>query len=141
MAELVFAKGVQLKRGDGGSPETFTLIPRVLSIDGPGGQSDIKDVTSHSTPGRFKQKAAGLADSGSLRFSIFYDPADPTHAAMRSDWKLGTFKNWQMILPDVGLTQYDIIGQLSNFGEHWPVDDYAKVDLEIVFSEPPAGDF
>lgn len=141
MSNLVFAKGVQLRRGNGASPEVFTLIPRVLSIEGPGGTSDIKEVTSHSTTGRFKEKAAGLADPGSIRFSILYDPQDTTQQALRTDWKLGTFKNWQMVLTDAGLTTYTFFGQLVNWSEHWPVDDYAKVDLEIVFAAPPGGAF
>ena len=138
-AVLVFGKGIQIMRGD--TPEigatAFSLIPHFRgTISGPGGSSDIRDVTVHEliTPAsRVRQKAPGLSDAGSLDGTIFFDPDHPIHKGVLEDWKTGTFRDYQMVLPPGVTTQYKFRAGVGNFRQQYPIDDYAVCDLSFVF--------
>jgi len=138
-AKLVFGKGIMIKRAD--TPDegatAFTLIPHFKgTISGPGGQSDIKDVTVHelSTPdSRLRMKAPGLSDAGSLDGTIFFDPDHPTHQAVLGDWQTGTFRDYEMVLPPGVTAKYKFRAAVSNFKQSWPIDDYGTCDLSFTF--------
>ena len=72
--------GTLLQRGDGAAPtEAFTTIGEVLNIGGPSLAQEVVDVTSHSSPGAFRQKVGGLLDAGEISFDINFGPTEPTH--------------------------------------------------------------
>ncbi len=76
----LFAKGTGLYKGNGASPEVFTKISNVKSINGPGFKVTVIDTTTHSTSGNYREKAAVLIDPGTVSFMCNYDPADATLA-------------------------------------------------------------
>ena len=64
------------------SPTTYTAIPEVVNIQGPGGQANEIDVTDlNSTAKEFRM---GLQDEGSITMDILYIPANASHAALRT---------------------------------------------------------
>jgi len=156
-AKLIFGKGIMVYAAvdptQGADPPlTFTtitnweLIPHFKgTINGPGGTSDIKDVTIHelSTPdSRLRMKAAGLADPGTLDGTIFFDPTHDVHKRMLSYWQKGTVCTYKMVLPpDTGAAgppivpaaNYAFRGYVSQFKSSWPIDDYATCDLSFTF--------
>ena len=100
-SNAISAYGTLLKRGDGGSPETFTTVPEVRSISGPSMETDEADVTTHSSAaaGAFREFILTLIDAGSIEFEINYVPTDPTHLGLRNDFLARTKRNWQLVLP------------------------------------------
>lgn len=101
MSNAISAYGTKIKRGDGGSPETFSDVGEVRSISGPSIEVDEQEVTTHSSAalGAFKEFIATLIDAGSIEFDINYVPSDITHQAIRSDLLLRRIGNWKIVLP------------------------------------------
>ncbi|MCS6289430.1 MAG: hypothetical protein H8K10_10680 [Nitrospira sp.] len=99
--QAISGYGTLLKRGDGGSPETFTTVGEVRSISGPSMETDEADVTTHSSAasGAFKEFIMTLIDAGSIEFETNYVPSDPTHVGIRQDFLARTKRNWQIVLP------------------------------------------
>src|SRR5262245_14939125 len=100
MSLATFAKGTQLQSGDGGSPETFALIPEIKSITGPGMTAEELDATSHDTPDAFRDWKQGLKDWGTLSFALQWIPANAKHKLLFADYKAGTERNYKLIFPD-----------------------------------------
>lgn len=136
MATARFGKGVQVKRGNTATvgETNFTLIPAFIgTVNGPGGNSDIKDITTHDTVGRLRAKAAGLADAGSLDGELLFDPDDAIHQAVLQDWLDGTFRDYSLVLPTGIVRKYGFRATVSQFKAMWPVDDYVKTTVSFTF--------
>ena len=52
------SQGMAIKRGDGASPEVFTTIPEVRSINGPDGSASEIDVSDLSSTSREFEESA-----------------------------------------------------------------------------------
>ena len=91
------AKGIQLKRGDGASPEVFTTIPEMLEIpESPAITRDLVDVTNQDSPGTDKEYILGLGDGNEITAVCNYiDSA--TQEALRTDKENGTARNFQLL--------------------------------------------
>lgn len=91
--------GVELMRGDGGSPETFTKIPEVRTIPPVGGKNDLVEVTNLDS--RAKEYIYGLSDGKELTFDINYDRTNAQHLGLISDQVARTTRNFELFFPDV----------------------------------------
>ena len=77
-------QGIELRIGDGAGPEVFTEIPGCASFGGPGDTSDTVDVTSHSSPNRYRQFIRGLKDGGELTCDVYWLFDDPAQIALEA---------------------------------------------------------
>lgn len=135
MATLALsAYGTLLKRGDGGSPETFTTVPEVRSISGPSTETDEAEVTTHSSAaaGAYREFILTLIDAGSIEFDINYVPTDVVQQGVRSDFTNRTKRNWQLVLPG-SVQTISFTGYVKTFSLDFPVDDAvtAKVSIRL----------
>lgn len=137
MSQAILAKGTQLQAGNGGSPETFTLIPEVRSISGPSLSADVLDVTSMDTPGGFRDKLQGLKDWGELSFELQWVPGNALHQQMFNDYKAGTKRNYKMILPNVGNTTFSFQGFVSGMPANLAFDQVMMLSVTIVILGDP----
>lgn len=130
--QAISAYGTLLKRGDGGSPETFTTVPEVRSISGPSMETDEADVTTHSSAaaGAFREFIMTLIDAGSIEFDINYVPSDPVHQGLRSDFLNRTKRNWQLVLPG-NIQTISFTGYVKTMPFEFPVDDAITQKLTI----------
>lgn len=97
--------GIQLQRGDGGGPETFTKIAEVTSWKGPTEKAPMLDASSFdSTASEF---IAGLPDNGEVTFDVNWVGNDAQQQGLRTDLRAGTKRNFKLVLNDkpVGGTQ------------------------------------
>lgn len=124
--------GTLLKRGDGGSPETFTTVGEVRSISGPTMETDEADVTTHSSAaaGAFREFILTLIDAGTVEFDINYVPGDPTHVGLRTDFLARTKKNWQIVLPGA-IQTISFSGYVKTMPFEFPVDDAITAKVTI----------
>lgn len=124
--------GTLLKRGDGGSPETFTTVGEVRSISGPSMETDEADVTTHSSAaaGAFREFILTLIDAGSVEFDINYVPADATHIGLRNDFLGRTKRNWQIILPG-SIQTISFSGYVKTMPLEFPTDDAITAKISI----------
>jgi len=124
--------GTLLKRGDGGSPETFSTVGEVRSISGPSMETDEIDVTTHSSAaaGAFKEFIMGLIDAGSVEFDTNYVPSDGTHIGLRNDFLNRTKRNWQIVLPGA-IQTISFAGYVKSMPFEFPVDDAITQKISI----------
>jgi Lambda phage tail tube protein, TTP len=99
MSNAVFARGIQIKIGDGGAPENFVTIPEVMKFKGPSLTQDLLDVTNHDSPQGAKEFIGGLLDAGELSFDINFQPTNAVHKQVYNDLTNRVKRNFQLIYP------------------------------------------
>lgn len=99
------AHGVQIKLGDGASPEVFTLVDGVHNgPNGPGFAPQMISARHHGSNDTFMK--VSTVDKTPVTFDVYYDSADTNHAALITAAKNGTKKNFKVILTDTGAEEY-----------------------------------
>jgi hypothetical protein len=98
-------KLTQFRRGDGGSPEVFTLVPGVTGTIQIGEESPEVDVTSFDSTA--VERIADMADGVMMDFEINYE----NHAQQNNliaDVRAGINKNYQIYNPTFAKT-FDVV--------------------------------
>ncbi|HEY2361204.1 MAG TPA: phage tail tube protein [Candidatus Angelobacter sp.] len=124
--------GSSLNRGNGdGPPETFTAIPELTDLKGPGIKIDIKDVSNMQSPQFFKEKIAGLIDAGQITASMNWIPGNAQQKALLADAFARVTRNFQYLVP--GGLKWSFAAIVSAFDPGTPVGDncVASVTLDI----------
>jgi predicted secreted protein len=140
MTLAIDAYGTLLQSGDGGSPEAFTTIAEVTDITGPGLVQDPLDVTSHESPGAFREFVGGLLDGGEVTFTINYVPTAATHDAstgLIADMIARIIRNYQLVFPDVGATTWSFSALIAAFEPAEPVDDRLSAEVTLKVTGQP----
>lgn len=138
MGQIAF--GTLLKMGDGGGPETFTTVAEVTDIGGPDMSMETVDITNHSSPGAWKEKAAGLLDAGKVPFTINFIPTGATHgnsAGLVYAFKNRLKKNWQLVFPDGSSTTWAFPAFITKLSPKEPIDDKLSADIELEITGAP----
>ena len=138
MADPVFGYGVQIKRGNTAveGETNFTLIPGFFgTINLIGGTADKKEITTHDGATRLKLFAAGLVALKDVGGTIRVDPDNAIHKAVYTDMKLGTFRDYQIVLPSGVVAKQQFRGQVLSFDMMSPMDDYMNAPLTFVVSK------
>ena len=140
MTLAIDAYGTLLQSGDGGSPEAFTTIAEVTEISGPSLALDPLDVTAHTSPGAFREFVGGLLDGGEVGFTINYVPTGSTHDAstgLVADMIARTVRNFKLIFPDVGATEWNFAALITAFEPAEPVDDKLSAEVTLKVTGQP----
>lgn len=140
MTLAIDAYGTLLQSGDGGAPENFTTIAEVTDITGPGLVQDPLDVTSHESPGAFREFVGGLLDGGEVTFTINYVPTAATQDAstgLLADMIARIVRNFQLIFPDVGTTTWSFSALVTSFEPAEPVDDRLSAEVTLKVTGQP----
>lgn len=103
-SRAVNAFGTLLQRGDGVTPtEAFTTIAELTNIEVPAAESDILDVTHHTSPGAYKEYVLGLKDGGEVTLEGNYVPTDATQrysTGLLADNASGVLRHFRLIFSD-----------------------------------------
>lgn len=140
MTLAIDAYGTLLQSGDGQAPEVFTTIAEVTEIGGPSLAQDPLDVTSHTSPGAFREFVGGLLDGGEVTFTINYVPTDGTQDAstgLLADMIARIVRNFQLIFPDVGTTTWSFAALITAFEAAEPVDDRLSAEVTLKLTGQP----
>lgn len=126
------AYGTKIKIGDGGAPETFTEIPEVGDITGPGIEVETEDVTTHSSAasGANREFIPTLITNSDCEFELNYVHAEPTHIALRLASQNRTKKNFQKVNPE-GTETISFAGYVVGIAFADPVDGARKFPVTI----------
>lgn len=132
------AHGTKLARGDGASPEVFTAIANLTSID-LSSSTDMLDVSNHDTANNSREFIPGYHDPGSVSFSGHYDPADATHdetaAGLSGDHQARTAANYQFQTVEGSLLTGS--GVISSLSISAPDGDVLAVSGEVKWQSRP----
>ena len=108
----------ELSRGDGASPEVFTRIAKVRSIDPPELSTDFEDATDFDSTDFIKEYVDTLSGIGTIGLEIHYLPDDPTHDATTGviyDWKNRTERNYKIVFSNAAKTEWIFPCKVANF--------------------------
>lgn len=131
-----------LQVGNGASPESFTTIAGVSSINGPDFSVNVVDVTTHSNANPWRSKIPTLLDPGSLSFELFLDPSETTHqedsTGVVSMFMNRSVKRFKLQFPQPNQASYYICtGFFSALGQAFPVDGVIVANATLTFTGPP----
>jgi len=125
------AIGTQVKRGDGGTPETFTKIAEVRSVKGPSQDVNIIDVSNFDSAGGYEEYAIGLKKGAALSCTVNLVPQDPVYKSLLSDYEARRIGNYQVILPDASSTTGSFTAFVSKLDRSLDVKSVMVVTIDL----------
>jgi predicted secreted protein len=131
----VDAFGTSFRRGDGGTPETFTAIASVTDISAPGLARDTIDTTAHDTPDKWREFIGALKDGGEVSFDINYNPN--VHDTLLADFDDVTPRSYRIVFPTTPQRTWTIKAIMTGFEPSAPVDDKLSASLSFKVSGKP----
>lgn len=127
------AQGMELKIGNGASPEVFTAISEIKTFSGPNGSATVIDVTDLSSGA--KEKRLGLADEGQLSFTINYIPKDTQHTLLRTQRDSRALTNFKLVFTDDSpATTWSFSGYVQGFAVSGAVDNVVEANITVEIS-------
>ena len=138
--DALAARGTTLKMGDGGDPEVFTPIAKVVNISGPSLALDTEDATDHDSPGGWEEVVATILRTGEVTFTIHYLPASATHGdatGLVRKMRDRTKTNFQLVFPDAAPTQWDFAAFVTGFEPQAPHEGKLVADVTMKPSGQP----
>lgn len=139
MTDAFSSFGTFLKRGNGGSPETFATIAEVGDIDGPDMSLDTEDATSHDSVNGWSEFIGTILNGGEVSFPINFVPSDPTHdvtTGIQQDMVNRTLRNFRLVYPDPGANGYAFSALVTGFKPTSPVKGKLSADIKLKISGP-----
>lgn len=132
MANAIIGMGTLLKRGDGASPEVFTMIAEVVNITGPSFSRATVDVTNMDSANNYRDFMPGLLDGGEISFELNFIPSDTTQKSIyNTDMSSSTAVNYQIVFPDSGTTTWSFAGLVTSFDITNPMDEKVTANMTI----------
>jgi hypothetical protein len=100
------------------TPDTFTPVPQVASIELPQADTEEVEVTTLDNAGSTREFLQGFIDGGEATLEVVFDPA--THVtgsnSLWSLYKSGVTKKWRLVLPVAMGTNYTFSAYVRNAG-------------------------
>lgn len=106
--------GTLFQHGDQASPEVWTTIAEIFSIDGPSLTRNLPDASNMDSPGGFAEFIGGLKDGGEITLGMNFLPNNVTQDASAA-----------------GLLGLYVGGALEHFRIQWP--QYSPTIMMVLF--------
>lgn len=123
-----------------GTP-TPTNVANVTSIAGLDGDTEVIDVTSHDSAGRYREKIASFIDAGQVTLELNFDPNAVTHRAtsggilyLRSQ---GTVESWTISFPGTPAHEVTFDAFVKSAGFSAPFDDKLAMTVTLEVTGEP----
>lgn len=117
---------------------SYTTVANVGTVNGFGIGTNMIDNTSHSTGAPWKQMFPTLLENKPITFPIFWDPQEPTHAAVTGLIAIQiarTKVGMKFAATDSGAWAFEFDGYVSDFQLTAPVDNVYTANITLT----PAG--
>lgn len=140
MTSALSSFGTLVKKGDGGSPESFTTIAELLDIEGPEVTLETEEATSHSSTDGWAEYLGTILDGGEVSFEVNYVPTNATHNAstgLIKDMTARTKRNFQIVFPDSGNTTWSFAAFVTKVGPTAPVRGVLKGSVTLKVTGKP----
>ena len=124
--------GTSIRLGNGASPEVFTAVGDVISVDGPNITKDQIEVTALDSSA--KEFLDDIDDAGDVTVEMNWNPQDAQQVALRSDAEGSSARNFRIIYNDVSSTQVDFSGRVLEFNINVQAADAVKATARIKVS-------
>jgi len=140
-SQATIGYGSLFYRGDGATPEVFTKVSEVFSIEPPSQENDDVEVTNLDSPDRMKEYIAGMGEPGELALEMNFLPTDATQDAdtgLIADRISGEVKNFRIMFSDASSTTATFAGYVKSFKPGVAVSDRLTASCTIKVSGPLA---
>lgn len=122
MADTFVTEGTVLRRGDGASPEVFTAVPNITSIDPVGTQRGLIDVTNLSSS--LREYKTALPDGQEINIEGQFDPGEAQHTGIRDDAQTANLvRNFEIELQTSPVLTISFGALVTNWSTGAPIDN------------------
>lgn len=135
MVDAAIGHGLDFKRGDGGSPTTFSTVGEITSLTAPTLTRDAVEKTHTQSPERWREFLGGLKDGGEVTAELNFDPADATTTSFLNDVNTNTLQEYQIEWPNG--TTWEFFGLITGFEPGAPLDDRMTASVTLKLSGKP----
>jgi len=98
-----------------------TVVGKLTNIAGIEMKADTIDVTSHASPGGFKEFIAGLKDAGEVPIEGNFSRGDSGQVALLASYESGAVEEMEIEFPDGSIWAFDAI--VTSYGNATPMTD------------------
>jgi hypothetical protein len=134
--------------GDGGSPETFFMVPSVGDVAGPKKSVTTIDVTTQDSPEGYDEFIYSLKSGGTVAFPLEFDPNAIEHNGTATvagvnagglDYLLENRvkRNMRVALPTSPAMRFGFLGLVTGLDGDFKVKGSVKASVMIKISGPP----
>lgn len=110
-------------------------LAHITNIGGPGLERETYDVTTHQSPGAWREFIGGLKDAGEVSIDINYDPAD--HDELVADLEEENPLTYRIVWPDVDETTWTFSAIMTAFEPEAPHDDKLSASMSFKLTGRP----
>lgn len=138
--EATAGRLTQLKRGNGATPESFTLIAELRDIDGPELGLDTEDVTSRSSTSGWEEVVPTILRTGEVTFDLNFVPSNATQnptLGLLADLKNRTLRNFYILWAGESATSWNFAAYVTGFKPGTPLDGAMTADVTLKISGVP----
>lgn len=132
MSDAALGFGIQLARGAGTGPETFTTLGDLVDFTPATKTRETKDATHHGVANRVRKFIGGLRDLGEASFTLHYKPGGTAATALNTDYMSDEPVHYQVTFP--GNTSESFYGLITELSPATPLDDVMKISGKIKLS-------
>jgi len=108
-----------------------TTIAAIRDIQGPTLASDTIDVTTHDSPGAWREFVAGLIDGGEISLDLIWDPDNATQTSLRTDLVARAAVTYSITFPDATPAVATFSGFVTAFEIGAPADGELSASVTI----------
>lgn len=142
MTSATSSFGTEFKIDDGSG--TYVTVGEVKDIDFGGPVRETEEVTTHESPGRFRERVSTLRDGDTVTFTINWDPQDSTHDdtdGLLSHLNADDAKTYRVVFPTTNNKTWEFDGFVNSFPPDAPVEGVLETEVEIELTGQPDFDF
>lgn len=122
--------GVKLFMSDGASPDTFTEIAEIKTLDDSDSVDEV-EVTNHQSPGSRREYIAGLISGDQIQFTVNYDPDGATHGtATGLRGVIGSTRTFRLEEPG-NTTGMQFAAVVLSCSRSYPVDNVMEMQVTL----------
>jgi len=133
----VLVAGASGALSGGSGAETFTTIPEVKNISMGGLSLQLADATNMDSPNAYQEWVPTFKSAGTINFDIQFQPALTAHKNFLADYVNRSLRNYQLVFPDTGATQWAFAGYLTNLAPSMPHDSLLNASGTITITGEP----
>lgn len=119
-----------------------TAIAELKTIRGPAESANLIDVTSHDSPGAYREVISGFLSGGEVSIEGNFLPGDAGQGALHAALQDRSLESFTITLPAAsGTVSCSISGIVTAFEPSFPFDDVASFSATITVSGAPDWDW
>jgi len=135
---VISAKGATIARGDGASPEAYTVITQPVTINPVGAARTLRDITNLASTSREWKK--NIKDGQEIECRFQYDPSDAAQIGLKTDRDSEDARSFRVTLKNNAGTNLETITFDAQVTKWIVTDILVDGDLMLDVTLKPTGD-